>query len=159
MNGYWEDPKATAGTIIDGWLHTGDLATIDSDQFIRIIGRKKDLIVTSGGENIAPSKIESMLSSEPEIEQAVVFGDGKPWLGAVLIPTSETVDASNRNDLLNAAVQRINQELNQSERVRKFVVQETICSTDNGLLTPTQKVKRHAVLARNEADITALYSK
>ena len=159
MNGYWEDPKATAGTIIDGWLHTGDLATIDSDQFIRITGRKKDLIVTSGGENIAPSKIESMLSSEPEIEQAVVFGDGKPWLGAVLIPTSETVDASTRDDLLNAAVQRINQELNQSERIRKFIVQETICSTDNGLLTPTQKVKRHAVLARNEADIAALYSK
>jgi long-chain acyl-CoA synthetase len=157
MNGYWEDPKATAGTIIDGWLHTGDLASIDSDQFIRIIGRKKDLIVTSGGENIAPSKIESMLSSEPEIEQAVVFGDGKPWLGAVLIPTEETKLAPNCAALLSSAVQKVNEQLNQSERVRKYVTQEMICSTDNGLLTPTQKVKRDAVLSRNETEIQALY--
>ena len=157
MNGYWEDPKATAGTIIDGWLHTGDLASIDSDQFIRIIGRKKDLIVTSGGENIAPSKIESMLSSEPEIEQAVVFGDGKPWLGAVLIPTEETKFAPNCAALLSSAVQKVNEQLNQSERVRKYVTQEMICSTDNGLLTPTQKVKRDAVLSRNETEIQALY--
>jgi len=157
MNGYWEDPKATAGTIIDGWLYTGDLASIDSDQFIRIIGRKKDLIVTSGGENIAPSKIESMLSSEPEIEQAVVFGDGKPWLGAVVIPTEETKLAPDRDALLSLAVQKVNEQLNQSERVRKYVVQEMICSTDNGLLTPTQKVKRNAVLSRNETEIQALY--
>ena len=157
MNGYWEDPKATAGTIINGWLHTGDLASIDAHQFVRIIGRKKDLIVTSGGENIAPSKIESMLSSEPEIEQAVVFGDGRPWLGAVLIPTAETTSASDADALLNAAVQRVNQDLNQSERIRKFVVQETICSTENGLLTPTQKVKRDAVLVSNEMEINVLY--
>jgi len=157
MNGYWEDPQATAGTIINGWLHTGDLASIDSDQFIRIIGRKKDLIVTSGGENIAPSKIESLLSSEPEIEQAVVFGDGKPWLGAILVPTEETKTSNASDSLIDAAVQRVNQQLNQFERVRKYLIQETVCSTDNGLLTPTQKVKRAAVLSRNEAEIEKLY--
>ena len=157
MNGYWQDPKATAGTIIDGWLHTGDLASIDSDRFIRIIGRKKDLIVTSGGENIAPSKIESMLSSEPEIEQAVVFGDGRPWLGAVLIPTEAISSMPDCDIALSAALQRANEQLNQSERVRKYVVQKMICSTDNGLLTPTQKVKRDAVLSQNEAAIQSLY--
>jgi len=98
-----------------------------------------------------------MLSSEPEIEQAVVFGDGKPWLGAVVIPTEETKLAPDRDALLSLAVQKVNEQLNQSERVRKYVVQEMICSTDNGLLTPTQKVKRNAVLSRNETEIQALY--
>ncbi len=157
MNGYWEDPKATASTIIDGWLHTGDFGHIDEDQFIRIIGRKKDLIITSGGENIAPSKIEMLLATEAEIEQSVIFGDGKPWLSAVIIPTAETLAKSNCESLLNDAVQRVNKGLNQTERVRKFVVQDTICSTDNGLLTPTQKVKREAVLNLNMDQINALY--
>ena len=155
MKGYWNDDHATATTIIDGWLHTGDLATIDGDDFIRITGRKKDLIVTSGGENVSPSKIETLLSSQEEIEQAVVFGDGKPWLGAVIIPNHETSPYDHKR--LEAAIKRVNDVLNSSEKVRKYVVQQELCTTDNGLLTPTQKVKRWQVLDRNKSKIEELY--
>lgn len=154
MNGYWEDPKATAGTLIDGWLYTGDLGTIDADGFIRITGRKKDLIVTSGGENIAPSKIETLLASEPEIEQAVVFGDGRPWLGAVIIPADPLADPK---DWVAPAVKRVNAQLNPSEQVRKFILQEALCTTENGLLTPTQKIRRHLVLKQHDEAICSLY--
>lgn len=161
MKGYWDDEKATDEAIKNGWLHTGDLATIDDDGFVRIVGRKKDLIVTSGGDNIAPSKLEATLSSQPEIEQAVVFGDSRPWLGAVLVPSPEILSANGKSDSigqqLQSAVDRVNVNLSQAERIRKFVVQEDICSTDNGLLTPTQKVKRTAVLERNSKQIAELY--
>lgn len=159
MTGYWDDPKATEGTIRDGWLYTGDLATIDSDGFVRIVGRKKDLIVTSGGDNIAPSKIEAMLSSQPEVEQAVVFGDARPWLGAVLVPNPEhaTDDPEKQRAKLQQAVDRINAHLAVGERIRKFLIQAEACSTDNGLLTPTQKIKRTLVLEQHAAAISSLY--
>jgi long-chain acyl-CoA synthetase len=159
MKGYWEDQKATDGTIRDGWLYTGDLATIDDDGFVRIVGRKKDLIVTSGGDNIAPSKLEAMLSSQPEIEQAVVFGDSRPWLGAVLVPSPEIVasELDKLRDDLQSAVDRVNTQLSVGERIRKFIIQEDICSTENGLLTPTQKIKRAVVLNRNSERISELY--
>ena len=157
MNGYWEDPEATANTIVDGWLHTGDFGHIDEDQFIRIIGRKKDLIITSGGENIAPSKIEMLLATEIEIEQSVVFGDGKPWLSAVIVPTAEILELPDCEAILDNAVRRVNSNLNKSDKIRKFVIQEMICSTDNGLLTPTQKVKREAVLQLNSTKLEQLY--
>ena len=154
MKGYWEDEKSTQGTIIDGWLHTGDLAVIDEDGYIEIVGRKKDLIVTSGGDNVAPAKIEAALCAHPEIEQAVVFGDGRPWLGAVIIPSpDEGADESQ----IEACVRQVNQQLNNYERVRKFVIQTEVCSIENGLLTPTQKVKRDKVLAINHEQISALY--
>ena len=157
MNGYWEDPKATDGTLVDGWLHTGDLGTIDADGFIRITGRKKDLIVTSGGENIAPSKIETLLASEPEIEQAVVFGDSRPWLGAVIVPTESLMQLADPADQIAQAIKRVNQQLSASEQVRKFVLQGELCTTENGLLTPTQKVRRHLVLKQHETAIQSLY--
>jgi long-chain acyl-CoA synthetase len=154
MKGYWEDEKSTQGTIIDGWLHTGDLAVIDEDGYIEIVGRKKDLIVTSGGDNVAPAKIEAALCAHPEIEQAVVFGDGRPWLGAVIIPSpDEGADESQ----IEACVRQVNQQLNNYERVRKFVIQTEVCSIENGLLTPTQKVKRDKVLAINHEQISVLY--
>jgi long-chain acyl-CoA synthetase len=155
MKGYWEDEQATAGTIVDGWLHTGDLASIDEDGFIRITGRKKDLIVTSGGENVSPSKIETLLCSQEEIEQAVVFGDGRPWLGAVIVPNQET--SSDANEQINAAIKRVNDELNSSEKIRKYTIQSEPCTTENGLLTPTQKIKRFRVLELNKHEIEVLY--
>jgi long-chain acyl-CoA synthetase len=154
MKGYWEDEKSTQGTIIDGWLHTGDLAVIDEDGYIEIVGRKKDLIVTSGGDNVAPAKIEAALCAHPEIEQAVVFGDGRPWLGAVIIPSP---DEGADDSQIEACVRQVNQQLNNYERVRKFVIQTEVCSIENGLLTPTQKVKRDKVLAINHEQISALY--
>lgn len=154
MKGYWEDEKSTQGTIKDGWLYTGDLAEIDEDGYIEIVGRKKDLIVTSGGDNVAPAKIEAALCAFPEIEQAVVFGDGRPWLGAIIVPAAQEnpTEAS-----IDARVREVNQKLNNYERVRKYVIQPEVCTIENGLLTPTQKVKRDKVLAINHEKISALY--
>ena len=152
MKGYWDDPKATDGTIKDGWLYTGDLATIDDDGFVRIVGRKKDLIVTSGGDNIAPSKIEALLSSEPDIEQAVVFGDGRPWLGAIIVAPTDVPQ-----DRVEAAIARVNESLAPTERIRKHILQLEPCTTDNGLLTPTQKIKRKLVLEQHKDAISSLY--
>lgn len=154
MKGYWEDEKSTQGTIIDGWLHTGDLAEIDSDGYIEIVGRKKDLIVTSGGDNIAPAKLEAALCAYPEIEQAVVFGDGRPWLGAIIIPSPEE---SPSDSVIETRVREVNQQLNNYERIRKYVIQPEVCTIENGLLTPTQKVKRDKVLAMNHERISDLY--
>lgn len=158
MNGYWNDPDATRTTVIDGWLHTGDLASIDEDGFVRIIGRKKDLIVTSGGENIAPSKIESLLVSEPEIEQAVVFGNARPWLGAVIVPSEGGGgECMSLDQAVRRAIGRVNQHVSSAERVRKFVLQDFLCSVDNGFLTPTQKLKRHKILEHHHKAIESLY--
>ena len=89
MKGYWKDEAATASTVVDGWLHTGDIAEISNDGYISITGRKKDIIVNSGGDNIAPGRVEALLTIEPEIEQAMVDGDKRPWLAAVLVPSPE----------------------------------------------------------------------
>jgi len=151
MKGYWEDPQATEGALMGGWLHTGDLATIDSDGFIRITGRKKDLIVTSGGDNIAPSKIEAMLCTREEIEQAVVFGDGRPWLGAIIVPSESG------NTRTDQAVKEINAQLNSTEKIRKYIVRNDPCTTENGLLTPTQKIKRNRLIELHRSEIDALY--
>lgn len=151
MKGYWEDPQATEGALMGGWLHTGDLATIDSDGFIRITGRKKDLIVTSGGDNIAPSKIEAMLCTREEIEQAVVFGDGRPWLGAIIVPSESG------NTRTDQAVKEINAQLNSAEKIRKYIVRNDPCTTENGLLTPTQKIKRNRLIELHRSEIDALY--
>ena len=86
MDGYWGLPEATAAAIRDGWLHTGDIGEMDHDGYLRITDRKKDMIVLSGGENVSPAKVEGMLMAEPEISQAVVAGDGRSSLTALVVP-------------------------------------------------------------------------
>jgi long-chain acyl-CoA synthetase len=161
MKGYWRDEASTAMTIRDGWLYTGDLATIDDRGIVRITGRKKDLIVTSGGDNIAPSKIEGLLTLEKEVDQAVLIGDGKPWLAAILVPSEDLLnsvdDQKQINATLNAVLKRINESLNPAERVRKFILHNEPFTIDNGFVTPTQKIKRGLVIERFEEQINSLY--
>jgi long-chain acyl-CoA synthetase len=163
MKGYWRNESATAMTIIDGWLHTGDLATVDEDNYISIVGRCKDLIVTSGGDNVAPAKIESKLALEEEIDQAVVFGDGRPWLGAVIVPSPEfaaTVKTPEELEKkISAVVKRVSHELNSVERIRKFIIRDELFTIDNGYVTPTQKIKRAKVIEDLAEDIDALYGR
>ena len=163
MKGYWRNESATAMTIIDGWLHTGDLATLDEDNYISIVGRCKDLIVTSGGDNVAPAKIESKLALEEEIDQAVVFGDGHPWLGAVIVPSPEfaaTVKtAEELEKKISAVVKRVSHELNSVERIRKFIIRDELFTIDNGYVTPTQKIKRAKVIEDLAEEIAALYGR
>jgi long-chain acyl-CoA synthetase len=158
MQGYWEQPEATQNTVVDGWLHTGDLAEMDADGHIRIVGRLKDLIINSGGENIAPAPIEQALMFQPEIEQAVVAGDGRPWLAALVYP-SELLrdDTGSTDDGVRAAVKRVNASLPIHHHIRKWVLMDTPATLENGLLTPTQKVKRHALIAAYRDALTDLY--
>ncbi len=164
MRGYWNDPEATAGAIRDGWLHTGDIGTLDADSYLTITDRKKDIIVLSGGDNVAPQRIEGILLLEPEIGQAAVFGDKKPYVAALIAPHPDLIREVTRqnrgdgagaaaiDDALNkrvtAAVARANGRLSNLERVRKFALLPEACTVDNGLMTPTLKLKRHALRQR-----------
>ena len=149
MKGYWRDEAATATAIRDGWLHTGDIGTIDQDGFIEITGRKKDIIVNSGGDNIAPGRVEALLTIEPEIEQVMVDGDYRPWLAAVVVPSEELRRIARSPDALismvSEAVDRANSRLSQLERVRRFIIADEPFSTENGQMTATLKVRRHVV--------------
>src|SRR5690606_20287546 len=86
MQGYWNNPEATAEVLKDGWVHTGDVGLIDADGFIQITDRKKDIIVNSGGDNVSPQRVEGFLTLQPEIHQAMVYGDKRPYLVALIVP-------------------------------------------------------------------------
>ena len=164
MKGYWADEVATANTIKDGWLYTGDIAEISDDGYISITGRKKDIIVNSGGDNIAPSRVEAMLTIEPEIEQAMVDGDKRPWLVSVIVPSDELVkqfakDKKGLNAAVQNAVDKANSRLSQIEKVRRFVLADEAFSTENGQMTPTMKARRHVVKEVYGDKIDALYPK
>ena len=149
MKGYWKDEKATNETIVDGWLHTGDIATISEDGYITITGRKKELIVNSGGDNIAPARPEASLTFQETIFQSMVIGDRRPYLVAVIVPEVEkTKNMSDKeiNEIISSEVKKANEDLSSIEKIRKFIIAKEPFSTENGLLTPTMKVRRHKVV-------------
>jgi long-chain acyl-CoA synthetase len=151
MDGYWGLPEATAAVIRDGWLHTGDIGALDDDGYLRITDRKKDMIVLSGGENVSPARVEGMLMAEPEISQAVVAGDGRSSLTALVVP------AQGYDDVAAAlAVTRVNHRLSVTERIRKHAVVEPF-TVENGLLTPTQKIRRMLVIRANSDVFATLH--
>jgi long-chain acyl-CoA synthetase len=142
MDGYWNRPEDTAAAIRDGWLCTGDIGELDRG-YLRITDRKKDMIVLSGGENVSPAKIEGMLMAEPSIAQAVVAGDGRSGLCALLVP------ADGYNEVAVAvAVSRSNMRLSVTERIRRHAIVPAF-TVENGLLTPSQKIRRVLVLRAN----------
>jgi len=162
MQGYWRDNKATAQTLIDGWLHTGDIAHIHADGYIEITGRIKDIIVNSGGDNISPSRVETILCLEPEIEAAVVFGDKRPWLCSIISPSdsflSECLTPNDQQTKLAEIVKRINNSLSQSEKIRKFIIANEAFTVANKMLTPTLKVRRNEILKNYQNQIDKLYN-
>ena len=140
MDGYWQQPEATAAAIVDGWLHTGDVGLLDADGYLTITDRKKDIIVLSGGENVSPARVEGALMGEAEIMQAVVYGDGQAGLAALIVP-AEGKDAA----AAATAVTRVNGRLSVTERVRRHRLVPPF-TIENGLLTPSQKIRRAVVL-------------
>lgn len=140
MDGYWGRPEDTAAAIRDGWLHTGDIGSLDAAGYLQITDRKRDMIVLSGGENISPARVEGLLISEPAIQQAAVFGEGRPGLAALVVATEGHDDVS-----VAAAVSQVNKRLSVTERIRRHAVVPAF-TLENGLMTPSQKVKRHLVL-------------
>jgi long-chain acyl-CoA synthetase len=174
MKGYWNDPLATAQALVDGWLHTGDVGAIDEDGYIRITDRKRDFIKNSGGDMISPARVEGYLTLEPEIAQAIVFGDRRPYLVAVLVPDGEFAAAFAAEHALapelaalaadprftkavGAAVARVNRGLAPGERVRRFVVANEPFTIANGMMTPTLKVKRQPIREVYAAALDSLY--
>ena len=152
MQGYWKKPVMTKKTIINGWLHTGDLGEIDKHGRITITGRKKDLIITSGGDNISGQRIENILMSFSEVSQVVVYGDNKPYLIALI----KISDGNNERDL-KKVLEVVNKKLNSVERIRKFIVLDQEFTYENGLMTQTMKIKRKKVLDFYHEQISKLY--
>ncbi len=174
MQGYWGDDAATAEAIRDGWLYTGDIGLIDEDGYLQITDRKKDIIVNSGGDSVAPQRIEGKLTLEPEISQAMVYGDRRPYLVALIVPDEEVMgrwaEAHDRPADLAAlagdpafhraiapAVERVNRGLSAIERVRRFMLAREAFGMENGLLTPTLKIRRHKIKEIYGAALEALY--
>ena len=176
MKGYWRNPAQTEKALQDGWLHTGDVGHIDEAGRIVITDRKKDLIVNDKGDNVSPQKVEGMLTLQPEILQAMVVGDRRPYLVGVLVPdpewTAEWAKANGKrrdtDDLredadyhraLAAAVERVNKDLSVIEKVRRFILADEPFSTDNEQLTPSIKIRRHVIRAAYGERLDALYKK
>ena len=161
MKGYWRDKKNTDKVLVNGWLHTGDLGSIDNDGYLKISGRLNEMIVNSGGENIAPVPIENLLLSYDEIEQVMIYGHNRPFLIAIIIP-SETTLSDNDNFLkenLQTILNNVNKNLSQTKKIRKFISSNEVFSTDNGQLTPTLKIRRHIIANRYKDEINNLYKK
>ena len=143
MKGYWKRPDETREALEGGWLHTGDIGALDPDGHLRITDRKKDLIVTSGGKKIPPQMIEGALKSSPKIHEAVVVGDAKKFIGALIIPEGDATQAE-----IAAEVERVNGTLAQFEKIKRFELIPNDLSVENGTLTPSLKVKRKVVVER-----------
>ena len=152
MDGYWKQKSLTKKTIKNGWLHTGDLGEIDEKGRIIITGRKKDLIVTSGGENISVQKIENMLLDIDEISQAVIYGDNKPFLIAMI-----KINDEYKNCDLKEIISNLNLKLNSVEKIRKFILINKEMSYENGFMTQTLKIKKDKVFKFYEKEINKLY--
>jgi long-chain acyl-CoA synthetase len=176
MHSYWRDPDGTAAAIRDGWLHTGDIGVIDDDGYLQITDRKKDIIVFSGGDNVSPARVEGFLCLESEIAQAMVHGDRRAHLVAVLVPDADFVrgwaqragrptdlaalaDDPDLHQALAAAVERVNAKLSQIERIRRFCIAAEPFTTDNAMLTPSLKIRRHKIRERYGETLDRLYDK
>lgn len=174
FNGYWRNEQATDEVFEDGWFKTGDLGEIDDEGFVRITGRKKEIIVTAGGKNVAPSVLESRIRAHALIDQALVVGDGRPFIGALLTLDREQVTEWARQqgkptqlrelikdtDLIaeiDAAVAEANNAVSRAESVRKYEILPDEWSEDGGQLTPSLKLRRNLVLRRYADKIETLY--
>jgi long-chain acyl-CoA synthetase len=177
FSGYWHNEQATSDAFADGWFKTGDLGAVDEAGFLTITGRKKEIIVTAAGKNVAPAVLEDQLRAHPLISQAMVVGDAKPFIGALITIDPEAFEGwKQRNskatdtsvgdlltdpDLLaeiDAAVKQANLSVSHAESIRKFRILPVDFTEDTGELTPTLKVKRRVVAEKFANDIEAIYT-
>lgn len=177
FGGYWHNDQATADSITDGWFHTGDLGSIDEEGFISITGRKKEIIVTAGGKNVAPAVIEDAVRAHPLVSQCLVVGDAKPFIGALITLDEETLpgwmernnvpadtpiaDLVKNPDLvadIDAAVADGNTKVSKAEQIKKYRILTVDFTQDTGELTPTMKLKRNVIHKEHGTEIEELYA-
>lgn len=178
FDSYWNNPAATAEVRTGGWFATGDLGSLDDDGYLTITGRKKDILVTSGGKNVSPAVLEDRLRSRTPVGQCLVVGDNRPFVAALVtldpdamahwltvrgLPADTPLPEVLRDPRLRADVQKAvdyaNEAVSRAESIRAFTLVEGEFNETNGLLTPSLKVKRHAVTARYAEEIEHLYRK
>jgi long-chain acyl-CoA synthetase len=179
MSGYWGKPAETAAVLVDGWFHTGDIGYLDAEGHLVITDRKKDLIVTSGGKNIAPQPIENLLRADPLVNEALLVGDNRNFISALIVPNFPRIEAyvpvsapaggarPDRDDLVQRpevihlyqdVVDRVNSGLGQFERIKRFALLPVEFAIEREELTPTMKVRRKVVERRWRDLIEGLYS-
>ena len=155
MLGYWNNPIETEKTIKDGWLYTGDVGHFDNG-FLKITDRKKDILITPGGDNISPVKIENDLTKIEFIEQALVYGDNKPFLVALLVLSKDKKSID--NNVINNEIEKINNKLTKIEKIKNFIVINKQFSIENGFMTPTLKLKRYKIIQEYKNELEKLYN-
>jgi long-chain acyl-CoA synthetase len=160
MHGYWRNDEETARVLSkDGWLATGDVGHFDDKGRIKITDRKKDILVNDKGDNVSPQRIEGMLTIQPEIAQAMVYGDRRPHLVALLVPDPEIASAPDLQGRLQAAIDRVNDDLSVIEKVRRFILADEGFTIENEQLTPSLKIRRHVIGKVYGDRLAALYKR
>ena len=154
MLGYWNNKEETNKILKNGWLHTGDIGEFDGN-FLKITDRKKDIIITPGGENISPAKIEGDLNKINFIEQALVYGDNKPYLICLLTLKKEQKDVSEK--IITVEIEKINKNLSKIEKIKKYLVIKEQFTIENGMMTPTLKLKRFRIIKKYQTEIEKLF--
>jgi long-chain acyl-CoA synthetase len=175
MKGYWNNEQASAEALAGGWFHSGDLGSLDSDGYLRITGRKKEILVTAGGKNVAPAVLEDRIRAHPLVSQCIVVGDQKPFIGALITLDPEMlpvwlsnnglapmdVDAAAGEAAVQAEVQRAvddaNRAVSKAESIRKFRILPVDFTEEGGYLTPSLKLKRNVVMKDFGAEVEELY--
>jgi long-chain acyl-CoA synthetase len=176
MKGYWNDEEATREVIKDGWFYTGDIGVIDRDGYLKITDRKKHIIVTSGGKNIAPMPIENLISDSPYVDQVIVIGEKRPFLIALIVPdfnklkefaaaegihaatSKELIEHKSVQQIFEKLIRTVSRQLATHEKVRKFLLVDTAFTIENGHMTPTMKLKRKDITTKYAAEIDKVYN-
>ena len=154
MLGYWNNKEETDKVLKDGWLHTGDIGVFENN-YLKITDRKKDILITPGGDNISPLKIENELINSEIIDQAIIYGDNKPYLVALLVLNDEKKSSTEQE--INLEIEKVNKKLSKIENIKKFFIINEKFSIENGMLTPTLKLKRYKIIQKYKNQLEKLY--